>query len=229
MHSAGVLHRDLKPSNLLINATCDLKIGDFGLARISTEANNFMTEYVVTRWYRAPELLLSCDTYDGAIDVWSVGCILGELLARKPILPGKDYIDQLKLILRTLGTPTDDELEFISASKAKSYIKALPWAPQPNMLKMFPGANPEAVDLLQKMLQFDPRRRISVDEALAHPWLKELHDVAEEPIAKAPYKFDFEGQEIPECELRRLVAEEMFYYEKNGAPSVATVVAAAGQ
>lgn len=73
VHSAHVLHRDLKPSNVLINASCDLKICDFGLARTSTEANAFMTEYVVTRWYRAPELLLSCETYDAAIDVWAGG------------------------------------------------------------------------------------------------------------------------------------------------------------
>lgn len=212
VHSAGVLHRDLKPSNLLVNASCDLKIGDFGLARTSTESNNFMTEYVVTRWYRAPELLLSCDSYDAAIDVWSVGCILGELLARKPILPGKDYIDQLKLIIRTLGTPSDEELEFISASKARSYIKALPWSPAPNLMKMFPGASPDAVDLLQRMLQFDPRKRITVEEALAHPWLKELHNTEQEPTAAAAFKFDFEEQKMDEAELREMVAEEMHQY-----------------
>ena len=212
VHSAGVLHRDLKPSNLLVNASCDLKIGDFGLARTSTESNNFMTEYVVTRWYRAPELLLSCDSYDASIDVWSVGCILGELLSRKPILPGKDYIDQLKLIIRTLGTPSDDELEFISASKARSYIKALPYAPAPNFNKMFPGASPDAIDLLKKMLQFDPRRRITVDEALEHPWLKELHNAESEVTAAAAFKFDFEEQKVDEWELRRLVTEEMQYY-----------------
>ena len=84
-----------------------------------------MTEYVVTRWYRAPELLLSCDSYDAGIDIWSVGCILAELLQRKPLFPGKDYIDQLKLIIKTLGTPSDEELTFISAPKARAYIKAL--------------------------------------------------------------------------------------------------------
>jgi serine/threonine protein kinase len=216
VHSAGVLHRDLKPSNLLVNASCDLKIGDFGLARTSTESNNFMTEYVVTRWYRAPELLLSCDSYDAAIDVWSVGCILGELLARKPILPGKDYIDQLKLIIRTLGTPSDEELEFISASKARSYIKALPWSTAPNLMKMFPGASPDAVDLLSKMLQFDPRKRITVEEALAHPWLAELHNIEQEPTAAAAFKFDFEEQKMDEAELRRMVAEEMQQYSLMG-------------
>lgn len=97
VHSANVLHRDLKPSNLLMNANCDLKIGDFGLARTTSETD-FMTEYVVTRWYRAPELLLSCSEYTSAIDVWSVGCIFGEIMTREPLFPGKDYVHQLRLI-----------------------------------------------------------------------------------------------------------------------------------
>lgn len=97
MHSANVLHRDLKPSNLLLNANCDLKIGDFGLARTKSETD-FMTEYVVTRWYRAPELLLNCSEYTAAIDIWSVGCILGETITREPLFPGRDYVQQLRLI-----------------------------------------------------------------------------------------------------------------------------------
>lgn len=97
VHSAHVLHRDLKPSNLLLNSNCDLKIGDFGLARTTSETD-FMTEYVVTRWYRAPELLLNCSEYTAAIDIWSVGCILGEIMTRKPLFPGKDYVHQLRLI-----------------------------------------------------------------------------------------------------------------------------------
>lgn len=97
IHSANVLHRDLKPSNLLLNANCDLKVGDFGLARTTSETD-FMTEYVVTRWYRAPELLLNCSEYTAAIDIWSVGCILGEMMTRQPLFPGRDYVHQLKLI-----------------------------------------------------------------------------------------------------------------------------------
>ena len=97
IHSANVLHRDLKPSNLFVNANCDLKIGDFGLARTTSETD-FMTEYVVTRWYRAPELLLNCSEYSGAIDIWSVGCIFGEIMHRQPLFPGRDYVHQLKLI-----------------------------------------------------------------------------------------------------------------------------------
>ena len=93
MHSANVLHRDLKPSNLLLNANCDLKVCDFGLARsaASQEDNSgFMTEYVATRWYRAPEIMLTFKEYTKAIDVWSIGCILAEMLSGKPLFPGKD-------------------------------------------------------------------------------------------------------------------------------------------
>ena len=212
VHSAHVLHRDLKPSNLLVNASCDLKIADFGLARTSTESNNFMTEYVVTRWYRAPELLLSCDTYDAGIDVWSVGCILAELLLRKALFPGKDYIDQLKLIISTLGSPTEEELGFISAPKARTYIQALPHSHPADFRRMFPGANPKALDLLEKMLQFDPRKRCTVEQALAHPWLEQLHDPAAELSAPAPFKFEFEEQELDEARLRKMVLEEMHYY-----------------
>ncbi len=94
-------------------------------AHNSTE-KNYMTEYVVTRWYRAPELLLSCEQYTSAIDVWSVGCIMAELMGRKPLLPGKDYVDQLKLIIKTLGPPSEDDLTFITSHKARAYIRALP-------------------------------------------------------------------------------------------------------
>ena len=125
VHSAHVLHRDLKPSNLLLNANCDLKICDFGLARTTSEAD-FMTEYVVTRWYRAPELLLNCSVYTAAIDIWSVGCIMMEILKREPLFPGKDYLQQLQLINEVLLLSFLIQLLLITWSITSHHIWFIP-------------------------------------------------------------------------------------------------------
>jgi len=213
VHSASVLHRDLKPSNVLLNASCDLKIADFGLARTAADQNNFMTEYVVTRWYRAPELLLSCDTYDEKIDVWSVGCMVAEMLLRKPLLPGRDYLDQLKLIIKTLGSPSGSSLDFITAPKARAYIEGLPKSPKPDLRRTLgKGFSRDAADLVEKMLAFDPRERISVDEALKHPWLANLHDPTTERTFGKPFAFDFKEDGLNEAEVRDLVWKEMMQY-----------------
>nr|DAD38500.1 TPA_asm: hypothetical protein HUJ06_009141 [Nelumbo nucifera] len=159
IHSANVLHRDLKPSNLLLNANCDLKICDFGLARITSETD-FMTEYVVTRWYRAPELLLNSSEYTAAIDVWSVGCIFMELMDRKPLFPGRDHVHQLRLLMELIGTPTEADLGFVSEN-AKRYIRQLPCHIRQSFTEKFPHVHPAAIDLVEKMLTFDPRQRIT--------------------------------------------------------------------
>ncbi|CAG9463314.1 unnamed protein product [Pedinophyceae sp. YPF-701] len=212
VHSGNILHRDLKPSNLLLNATCDLKLCDFGLARTGGTASQFMTEYVVTRWYRAPELLLSQERYGPAIDVWSVGCILGELLGRRPMFPGKDYIEQLKLIISRLGSPSEDDLSYITSSRAREYIQRLPKAPPPNFAELLPGASEQALDLLGKMLQFDPRKRITVEEALRHPYLEQLHDEQFEPDAPAKIQFDFNEEDVTESNIRDYVWREIDLY-----------------
>ncbi|GAX82696.1 hypothetical protein CEUSTIGMA_g10122.t1 [Chlamydomonas eustigma] len=197
MHSANILHRDLKPSNLLVNANCDLKICDFGLARTSNNTEKeFMTEYVVTRWYRAPELLLSCSEYHTPIDMWSVGCIFAELLGRKPLFPGKDYVHQLNLITKVIGSPSDNELHFISSERAKRYIKSLPKNDRVSFQAMWPNANATAVDLLDKMLVFDPSKRITVEGALGHPYLASLHDLSDEPTCHGPVNYDFDSENI---------------------------------
>jgi mitogen-activated protein kinase 7 len=120
IHSANVLHRDLKPGNLLVNADCELKICDFGLARGFSNAPDhtaFMTEYVATRWYRAPEIMLSFQNYTKAIDIWSVGCIFAEMLGGKVLFPGKDYVHQLNLILNILGTPDEETIRRIGSPR----------------------------------------------------------------------------------------------------------------
>jgi|EP00505_MAST-04D_sp_SCG-Rhode-Island_P004868 serine/threonine protein kinase len=212
IHSANVLHRDLKPSNLLVNSNCDLSICDFGLAR-GVADDETLTEYVVTRWYRAPELLTEAQYYGPAVDVWSVGCILAELLGRKPLFQGNDYMHQLQVIIDVLGTPADENLAFVTNSMAKRAIRELPRREKRNFIEMFADSNPQAVDLLSRMLVFDPRERCTVQEALCHPYFKALHDANEEPECKVKFQIPVERQyrdgEIPKHVLQREIFNDM--------------------
>lgn len=219
IHSANILHRDLKPGNLLINSNCDLKICDFGLARTNSSKGQFMTEYVVTRWYRAPELLLCCDNYGTSIDVWSVGCIFAELLGRKPIFPGSECLNQLKLIINILGSQREDDLKFIDNPKASKYIQSLPYTCGTPFSRLYPGAPPLAIDLLQKMLVFDPSKRITVTQALEHPYISSLYDPSCDPPAQVPINIDID-EDIGEGVIRELMWEEILHYHPEHAASV---------
>ncbi|EDR08102.1 uncharacterized protein LACBIDRAFT_250005 [Laccaria bicolor S238N-H82] len=218
LHSADVLHRDLKPSNLLLNSNCDLKICDFGLARSARpppdidDTSTFMTEYVATRWYRAPEVMLTFKEYTRAIDMWSVGCVLAEMLSGRPLFPGRDYHHQLSLILETLGTPSIDDFYAINSSRSREYIRALPFKKKKSFAQMFPNANPLAIDLMEKCLTFSPKRRLQVSEALQHPYLQPYHDPEDEPTAQPldPAFFDFDfGDPLPKEQLKVLIYEEI--------------------
>jgi mitogen-activated protein kinase 1/3 len=207
VHSANILHRDLRPSNVLLNSKNELKIGDFGLAR-TTSDTDFMTEYVVTRWYRAPELLLNCSEYTAAIDIWSVGCILGEIMTGQPLFPGKDYVHQLRLITELVGSPDNSSLGFLRSDNARRYVRQLPRYPKQQFAARFPKMPTTAIDLLERMLVFDPNRRISVDEALGHAYLSPHHDVAKEPVCSTPFSFDFEHPSCTEEHIKELIYKE---------------------
>ncbi|KAK9038866.1 hypothetical protein V6N11_023709 [Hibiscus sabdariffa] len=217
LHSANILHRDLKPGNLLINANCDLKICDFGLARTSRGNEQFMTEYVVTRWYRSPELLLCCDNYGTSIDVWSVGCIFAEILGRQPIFPGTECLNQLKLIIDVLGSQQEADLEFIDNPKARRFIKSLPYTRGIHFSHLYPRADPSAIDLLQKMLIFDPSKRITVTEALQHPYMSTLYDPSCNPPAQVPINLDIDEKNMEEQMIRDMMLSEMLHYHPEAA------------
>ncbi|XP_068136167.1 mitogen-activated protein kinase 7 [Hyperolius riggenbachi] len=222
IHSANVLHRDLKPSNLLINENCELKIGDFGMARgLCTKPDEykyFMTEYVATRWYRAPELMLSLHEYTQAIDMWSVGCIFAEMLGRKQLFPGKNYIHQLQLIMTVLGTPSSQVIREIGAERVRAYIQSLPSRQPVPWNSLYPQGDRKALDLLSKMLRFDPRERISVCEALRHPFLSKYHDPDDEPECVPAFDFDFDKKILTKDQIKEaIIAEiESFHQRREG-------------
>jgi serine/threonine protein kinase len=220
---------------LLLNSNCDLKICDFGLARTledeqKTDGNGNapLTEYVVTRWYRAPEIMLACQEYTKAIDVWSVGCIFAELLARSPLFPGEDYIAQLRLICDKLGKPSEKDLDFVTSERARKFMLSLPNKPATPMGDLFPSFRGErdALDLLRRMLEIHPNRRITIDEALEHPYLSSLHNPADEPTADFHFSFDFENEDLPRERVQELIWEEIRGYHPDIAdlnPSAASL------
>ncbi|KAJ1111350.1 hypothetical protein NDU88_008686 [Pleurodeles waltl] len=192
IHSAGIVHRDLKPSNLGISVSGDLKILDFGLAR---HAENEMTGYVVTRWYRAPEVILSWMHYTRAVDMWSVGCILAEMVTGQVLFPGGDYFDELNKIIDLTGSPQPSLIDKMDSRDAQKYVKALPQKKKKNLKSVFPTMNRNEIDLLEKMLLLDPEERITAKDALLHPYLVEYHDSDPDPPAE-PYDDSFENLDL---------------------------------
>ena len=158
--------------------------------------------------------MLACQEYTSAIDVWSVGCIFAELLARSPLFPGEDYIAQLRLICEKLGKPSDSELDFVTSERARRFMNSLSDKPPPSFKEMF-SQHPnqkDALHLLKGMLEIHPRKRITVNEALRHPFLEALHKADDEPLCNEVFAFEFEKTELSREKVQELIWEEIKEY-----------------
>ena len=199
---------------------------DFGLARVDDPENNdraMMSSYVATRWYRAPEVILGRKRYTKAVDMWSVGCILAELVGRKPIFPGRDSFHQITPHRVHLSAPPSPQPSPVSPSDNKNttgptddYVSNLPKKPKLSFRSLYPRASPLACDLLDKLLVFEPEKRLTVEEALRHPYLEELHCEEDEPICD---RFDFsdfyfEYVRTTKDDLRVLIHQEIVNHYK---------------
>lgn len=221
MHAIGVFHRDLKPGNILVSKDCQLRITDFGLARFMDDVTrqgenqqNPMTEYVVTRWYRCPELLLSPNRpYDEAIDLWSIGCILAELLRRKPLFPGKSHANQVQLIFEVMGFSSVKELGFPVSTEAASFLEKRCRGRKQPFTKLFPDATPSAVEMLESLLMLNPSDRPTAVQALQNSFFADaetLHDYSKNYLAPpASDFFDFEMEKNPVPVLKELIDREV--------------------
>lgn len=177
-HCQRIIHRDMKPQNLLLNRSGLIKLADFGLARAFTIPLREYTHEVVTLWYRAPEILLGSNYYSVGIDIWSVGCIVAEMFTRTPLFQGDSELDQIYSIFEILGTPTNEIWpEFTDLPEYKDTFRK--W-PKKNLADVVKGADPRAIDLIEKMLTYDPARRITAKEALSHPYFDDLPQTVKE-------------------------------------------------
>lgn len=243
LHSGGILHRDLKPRNLLVNSNCDLKIADFGLSRVEFTRQHLstgpMTEYICTRWYRAPEILCSASSYGPPMDVWSIGCIFAELLSRQPLLPGKNTKHQLELTLKLLGLPSKREVQGIENPKCRQFIQSFEnIVPQGGVIERLkdrlPAETPNsALELVARMLTFSADHRLSVNQAIQHAYVQDLYCPEDEPVLPgelAAGPFEFERRRTGAEGLRAEVYDEMLqvctaeqrerYYRKHPRPDI---------
>jgi len=234
-HSANVIHRDLKPANILANKNCDLKICDFGLDHgkikdddktvqnlienpslpieysnniIYDDSKRELNDRNISRWYRAPEAILSPDDYKKPVDIWSIGCILAELLGRQPLFPADNNLDELQKIISVLGSPTESDLEYITDTKIKTFVNRLAKRTKQSFNLMFSNANPVALDLLGKMLTFSPKKRYTVEQCISHPYFEGLHDPEQEPTAESTFDFSFDKDSLSKEKLRSMIYDQ---------------------
>lgn len=208
MHSADLLHRDIKPSNILLNADCHIKVCDFGLCRSVAEVAGpapVLTDYVATRWYRAPgtllftaqllwqppnfvqmfitiEILLGSTMYTRGVDIWAVGTILGEMINGRPVFPGTSTMNQIERIIEVINQPSKADIEAVASPFTATMLESLPPLNFKLLGDVFPTAAPEAIDLIRSCFHFNPTKRPSAVDLLQHVYVAEFHNEEEEPI-----------------------------------------------
>ncbi|XP_065840064.1 mitogen-activated protein kinase 9-like [Oscarella lobularis] len=227
MHAADIIHRDLKPSNIVVKEDCSLKILDFGLAR-AADGGFMMTPYVVTRYYRAPEVILGMG-YKSNVDVWAIGCIFAELVRGQILFPGSDHIDQWTKVVDLLGTPPPIFMQRLLPN-VRAYVESLPHKRGYTFAQLFPDdlfpcslpddreKTTNARDLLARMLVVDPDKRISVDECLRHPYIFQWYDQSEVE-APPPMRYDHTVEETDHTvdEWKALLFRQVINYREGAA------------
>jgi len=182
LHSGDVIHRDLKPRNILLSSDCRVKLCDFGLARSLAQSdciegpNVILTDYVGTRWYRAPEIIIGSETYSKSVDMWSCGCILAEMLSGKPLFPGSSIVNQLHRILEVIVITKQKDIE--SLSSWGLYPTSIPNKKRKILIH---NASKTATSLITKLIQWNPEKRIEVETAIKHSYLSMFHNPHDEP------------------------------------------------
>lgn len=190
LHSAELVHRDMKPSNVLINSDCLVKVCDFGLARSLKSQGpaqcQILTDYVATRWYRAPEILFGSPQYTTGVDLWACGCILGEMITGKAMFPGHSTMDQIDKIIRFTGYPSLPDIESIKSPFARTMLESVSHHPPIKFEDAYPKEDLDKLTILDKLIRFNPKYRLSADDCLKMKWMKDFHCEEDEPVASGP-------------------------------------------
>jgi p38 MAP kinase len=211
VHSAGIIHRDLKPSSILINENCDLRLADFSHARLRDRQ---MTGYVSTRYYRAPEIMLTWQEYTEKVDIWSTGCIFAEMLRGAPLFPASSHVDQFTLFVNLLGNPEERIVDMIKNKNTRAFVQSLPKCKREPLADVFNGLDEDAMILLEQMLNFDVEQRASARDALSQPYLAKYHDPEDEPVVKIPFDWRFNNAEVSIDTWKAAVYKEVVLFRQ---------------